>query len=707
MAPENQLTHFARREFEKIEHLRQSATLSFDIPSRIIGRAATSSAAAKKDNGSSGTLAIALGAGIPVVSAIIVLFFLHRRHVKRLRREDANDRDKELDFGMGEVKRPGKKGAAGKGQPEMSVSEFEKSLRKDRGLSLEMDMSNPYLLPPGLQTSRESIHSLSRSFNSTHDPYRPATTYIPNDSMSNLRNSRRSPDDSSSYSGSAPRMFPDNESSQNLLRNAQRMSRSLPPTQRNSIGSGISAPLVADDRTGQLPRRPPPPSSGLPAGPRRDILSPPSAESSAAESSKESQNNESNSNGPVLGNSADYLGPHISGVEDSKSRSPPPESQMPTLPSIEASPPPTGRKSPPRAPLGLPGNPRPANSQAAESSLAESQPLPRFSIQSAEHGADGPDEHSHGHEVPKKAPDNSDEDTFDHNFGYDPRRLTMGVRPLPPEDMLEDPETRANRIRSFYKEYFDDSKPGPTYNHEDYYDPNQYDYGHGYDGTFYDPASGQFITAQAPYAEPIGRRAMTPPPRGPPRFHGQSSVGSFSQYAPGPRAFSSVSGRYVPPRVAPKKAAPPPKPLHLLPTPHMLKDDSIIPIDFAPPSKMADRAAGRVPDSPRSGMVPFSPVRPVHNHLVSSFDDLAIMPSPHALRKSGTFTALDFAPPPRFKNSDTGSDAGSIRSNRSGRSAMQVANIRAGAYRLSRIPREVAGTKQEITAALRPTMNMT
>ena len=78
----------------------------------------------------------------------------------------------------------------------------------------------------------------------------------------------------------------------------------------------------------------------------------------------------------------------------------------------------------------------------------------------------------------------------------------------------------------------------------------------------------------------------------------------------------------------------------------------------------------------------------------------------HALRKSGTFTALDFAPPPRFKNSDSGSDAGSVRSGRSNRSALQVHNIRAGAYRLSRIPKEVAGTKDELAESLRPTWGM-
>jgi len=78
-----------------------------------------------------------------------------------------------------------------------------------------------------------------------------------------------------------------------------------------------------------------------------------------------------------------------------------------------------------------------------------------------------------------------------------------------------------------------------------------------------------------------------------------------------------------------------------------------------------------------------------------------LIPS-HLLRKSGTFTALDFAPPPRFKSSDAGSDTGSIRSNRSGMSAAAAHSVRAGAYRVSRIPKEVVGTKHEISESLRP-----
>lgn len=74
----------------------------------------------------------------------------------------------------------------------------------------------------------------------------------------------------------------------------------------------------------------------------------------------------------------------------------------------------------------------------------------------------------------------------------------------------------------------------------------------------------------------------------------------------------------------------------------------------------------------------------------------------HALRKSGTYTALDFAPPVRFKNHDTGSDAGSIYSNRTGISAAHLQHIRAGAYRISRLPADTVGTKEDITSNLRP-----
>lgn len=106
------------------------------------------------------------------------------------------------------------------------------------------------------------------------------------------------------------------------------------------------------------------------------------------------------------------------------------------------------------------------------------------------------------------------------------------------------------------------------------------------------------------------------------------------------------------------------------------------------------------------GLRPYSPGVRAHTPLVSSFDDLIAMPSPHALRKSGTFTALDFAPPPRFKNQDTGSDAGSIRSNRTGISTTHANNIRMGAYRVSRLPADTVGTMDDLATSLRPKWDM-
>lgn len=76
------------------------------------------------------------------------------------------------------------------------------------------------------------------------------------------------------------------------------------------------------------------------------------------------------------------------------------------------------------------------------------------------------------------------------------------------------------------------------------------------------------------------------------------------------------------------------------------------------------------------------------------------------LRKSGTFTSLDFAPPKRFRDADTMSDAGSIRSNRSGVSAMTNDAIRKGAYRVSKIPQDVVFTKQDLATTLKPQWGM-
>lgn len=284
------------------------------------------------------------------------------------------------------------------------------------------------------------------------------------------------------------------------------------------------------------------------------------------------------------------------------------------------------------------------------------------------------------------------------------RMSVMGLRPLPPDMPEDNPEVRANRIRSFYKEYFDDSRPNPAY--------GQYeeDYDAGYmDGAVFDPETGGFAVApNKPFAQPMARRAMTPPPRGAPRSAGPHRR-QFSTQSAG-RAPGQSRGRQGPAPPMPQKRLPPPKALQGLPTPHKLKDfDSVIstPIDFAPPASFRNIQNGGRPDSPLGVSRPYSPTVRSFNPLATAYDDLQAIPSPHLLRKSGTFTSLDFAPPSRaWAGEGTASDAGSIRSARSGISAMQLDAVRAGAYRVSRIPKEMVTTQADLANQLRPMMNL-
>jgi hypothetical protein len=274
-------------------------------------------------------------------------------------------------------------------------------------------------------------------------------------------------------------------------------------------------------------------------------------------------------------------------------------------------------------------------------------------------------------------------DGFDHNT----QRLSVLMRPLPPDDPSENPEERANRIRSFYKEYFDESKapqqhpPMPdlpdhgyyddgnysqqadynayseynnypvhnhqSNNHEDYYEDYDTEYANQGGYNVYDSHQNGFVVA-APYAEPITRRAMTPPPRAPPRFQGgprgraysgasqlpPRGGSSMSNYMP-PRGMSSMSNYRSRPgpsseRGRAQNRGPPPAPLVSLKTPHLLKDDSALysAFDLAPPPTYRDMQMGRRPDSPLGVERPYSPQVRAHTPLASAFEELSAMPSP-------------------------------------------------------------------------------
>ncbi|KAF2275146.1 uncharacterized protein EI97DRAFT_78533 [Westerdykella ornata] len=632
------------------------------------------------------TLPIVLGVVIPLGAAAIVLIYLHRRHIRKLREEDAKDKYKSLDFGVDPSSAQRKKGAKGM---EMSKTDGEKSARHGYGISL--DMGSPYIMPAGLNASRESFHSLSRSMHDPSDPYSPVTMSFMKGDNASLRSVSRNGgfpahDNGSVYttsSGATDRM------NNGLLKNASSMSHSVPPR---------GEPLSPDREVPEL-RFPEPvaqPRSPSPLNP--NAQSPPSA---------------------VLRTTA---------------ASPPPAQTQYVAFN------PTG--SPAVAPA--PAEPEPEVQESKAQRTTPSPPPLRIQSQAAvlqNNTASFISDSSYGDafQITPPSPPRSQERVLSQEaplvpeplhpqtnapvglgveqIDYSANRLSLSLRPLPPDDPNDNPEQRALRIRSFYKEYFDESKPDPAGGHayhDDYYEDS---YGSEYlDGAVYDPQSNAFVVAQphAPFAQPVTRRAMTPPPRAPPRFRSGSlprgphmskgSMSSAGRHMP-PRGMSSMSGRFPGTRPPP----PPPAALTSLPTPSKLKEDSMVfnPIDFAPPVSIRERQNGMRPDSPLGTPRPYSPAVRAHTPLASAFDDLAVMPSPHMLRKSGTFTALDFAPPPRFRDPGSGaSDAGSIRSYRSGISAVGRMAVRTGANRVSRIPKGVVGTKEDIVSALRPQMSL-
>ena len=617
-----------------------------------------------------------------------------------MRAEDANDPHKSLDFGFGDGPRnqKGRKGGA-----EMAISDIdlrEKSGRLRQQKSMDLDIVSPYLLPPELQNSRESLHSLSRTIHEQEDPYRPVSHFLAGDAQSQRSYNRPRGEGSSIYTSSsgAPSRLQENPGA-DLLSNAAGMPRSTPPStfvpppRQNSLPKGPSLTSPVNTQNNPIPQLPsgsePPypvdqpeiqfpaptvprkgPPSGLPSNPRpghdRGL--------SAGLSTGDSRESYIGNDAAALRNSNNYLGAFIHVHE-------------PTLPVITPPPPATSpdqspvkeqdtiqetsRKSPPVL-NSMPANPRPVRQETSPpNQLPQLPSLPQPQEAWIEDGSD------YGDNFHITPPSPGREDIRAHRYsmdvppeefaqaglgapGFDPRRLSMGFRPLPPEAANEsdDPEVRANRIRSFYKEYFDESKPAPQGQYYEDYDQNYLG-----DGAYFDPNEDNY---EMPYAQPVTRRAMTPPPqsqrfiRAPPRaFHGSMggyggqgmippgprayssasgrmpspgprsySSASGRMPSPGPRSYSSASGRMGPP--GPRRPMPPPAVLNTLPTPSKLRDDSFAlmgSIDFAPPISYKERQVGRS-QSPLGERRPYSPTVPVYKPLASTYDELPSMPSP-------------------------------------------------------------------------------
>lgn len=108
-----------------------------------------------------------------------------------------------------------------------------------KGMSLDIGQS-PYLLPPGLHGSRESLHSLSRSIIGDDDKYRHASSFL-GDNASVRSQPRGFHDETSAFSRSQSKAsLRGDDMNQGLLQNAQRMSRSSPPLYNAPSDGGSS-----------------------------------------------------------------------------------------------------------------------------------------------------------------------------------------------------------------------------------------------------------------------------------------------------------------------------------------------------------------------------------------------------------------------------------------------------------------------------------
>lgn len=663
------------------------------------------------------------------------------------------DLHKSLDFGL--AVDPSRQAAKPKRRSAFFGGEKEGISSKSRQLSMDMNLSSPYLLPPEIQQSRESLNSLARSLHHNEDPYRPVTLYTASDAGSLRSLQRDNRDGLSVYGG--------NEDS-GMPRSASATSGRYPRPNRLSAG-----PNSIRSRSPLLPPYPeksaatPPPPMAMPTSPPRVKDSPP--RESAALITEESPVADAAAAASV-GAGRDILAPGSSTLQV-------PEPAAGKIPrkGLPSTPKPQAAKAPEPEPASQPAYVQPsdeplvyesANRGPSPSQFANNADLDLQLDFPGEHGpyrdqlstsppklAVGPfdDEHfvpgvaasdnrqalpnialpfeeqampavqeSHHYTNTELYPEDQHQQQYDEDRGrsahrrqsseYPPdnaigqaalgipqmdtrRTSVVGFRPLPPDELMdsEDPETRANRIRSFYKEYFEDSKPDMA-EYNQHYPPqgiptqwrdaagaqqyraadDQYyyeDYDNGYNtggdaNAYFDPQSNAFVM---PYAQPVSRRAMTPPPsgsrfpggrpRGGPRnFHG--SVGgemgmrggpmmrpgssmsggfsprpgsSMSNRMPGPRSASNMSGRIG----GPRKPLPPPEDLVTLPTPSKLKDDSFAlmgAIEFAPPPTFKDQASGR-PQSPLGERRPYQLSVPVSSPLVSAFEEMPGLPSPY------------------------------------------------------------------------------
>ena len=588
-----------------------------------------------------------------------------RRHNRRLQQEDATDKHASLDFGLGENGRSGNQG------PEMTQQEKIQNGNRSRGMSLEDMMEGPFVLPVG---ERGSVQSLSR-LSDTHDPYRPVQFLKSTSQLSLSRpptyNSRPASGKSASIWTSASGSTAHSLKS-SLLANAQNPSRTdliLSASGSSSRSASNSPPNpspIEIPETAFIPPR-------LPLGP---TINPPPRQRLVREGSDAKgafvpretvQSTPNPANLPAASVAVEPARPtNVPAVVAAAiaQMSPTTQQQQQQQQQQQVQPPNVQTLSSAQPQRIIQSIERPQQERRQHGQTAAGPPQQSRTRIANDRIPSSPTEQSNDTETyadvlgivqkesrsppldrmhhPKPMPTVPEGGPVQSGLGL--KGVRYDTRSSPPAEVQQQPETaelRANRVRSFYKEYFDSSPVQNQHRHQYHARKSSsysqdYNQEHFYGAPIYDPATGEFYMAGAPYAQPINRRAMTPPPRAPPRSF-RNSPGPRSASSTGrPRGNSSSSNRVhgtsntSTGRGRTTSRSQPPAPLTVLPTPAQMKDDSAIfsPTDFAPPISVKSRAAGGMSPSGGARVAYQGPGRRAFSPLASSFDDLAFMPSP-------------------------------------------------------------------------------
>jgi len=624
-------------------------------------------------------LPIILGSIIPVIFAIVVLFYFHRRHVLRLRREELAD-DKDLDFGNLPIESSAKGGI---------------DMQKRASFGYLGEGIDPYLLPTQLSPARakESLTSLSRAYN-MDDKYRAAlvSSLYMRSADSDQMSRTQSPISSLSRAGSI-----DRHAGRSRLRTCD--------TQDDGMA------LIGE--ASEMPQGSPIESS--PASTQEEFtdttsLSPssittkqaPAVQGAAIETEERVSTSDERSISELsqvgeLEPTGD-IAPALSNDETVLVQKPEPAFISPPKDELE------GRSS--RASNCLSDasyettteifatRPLSLHKQDEDKSIAEKH------VSYYEDSAFG------GQEIPHEQPFQETQRYADNTY----------MLPDGDQEIEESADQRASRIRSFYREYFEDSRSISG-------TPSRRPTLQVSDAPIWDKSMQHFVS-QSMVRQPSSDdqvfygqvasfqsrpRAVSATMN---RVYSQSpAYGYYHGYAGG-RSQSSHSGAYADSRASSnigssmgngmvRRAHPGPlKPLKPLPAQHAL-DPIMDPLGFAPVKRgyVHGSAAASDSGSMTSHARAFSPSPYL---LASSYTDLPDLPSPHHLRKSSTFTSLDFAPPRRIAQSEVSSDAGSIRS---ARTAPTRAAAHRGAGRSSRLADDLVPTKAEMISQLRPQWN--